>query len=93
MSISYGTFTAGDLEESEQINGISTESSLVTPVSVDLAELEIPRNGIILEESFAEEMGLSEGDTVQVNGTDITVAAITRELVNRVNYLSLEQAE
>lgn len=93
VSISYGTFTAGDLEESEQINGISTGSSLVTPVSVDLAELEIPRNGIILEESFAEEMGLSEGDTVQVNGTDITVAAITRELVNRVNYVSLEQAE
>ena len=72
--------------------GIVYNSDLVVPKDASGNRIAV-RDGIVIEEMFAKENGISAGDMVTVSGKELTVASVARELVNPVMYVSLDMAE
>ena len=76
-----------------QINGICDESTMIFPPDIAGKPLPIPSDGIILEENTAKELGVKAGDRITVSGQTVRVRAISRELVNTIQYCSYQQAK
>ena len=55
--------------------------------------LSVPETGILLESHLAQNLGVTVGDTVLVEGVPLTVQGISWQSNNRFQYLSLHQAE
>lgn len=83
----------GEKKMRVQINGISSESTMIFPPDIAGKPLPIPSDGIILEEYTAKELGVQAGDMITVSGQDVRVLSIARELVNTIQYCSYEQAK
>ena len=83
----------GEKKMRVQINGISSESTMIFPPDITGKPLPIPSDGIILEEYTAKELGVNAGDVITVSGQAVRVSAISRELVNTIQYCSYEQAK
>ena len=66
-----------------------TLTKIISPGGVSLS---VPESGIIIEEGFARRHGLALGDTVSIGDTALTVAAISREYFNSVQYVSFDTA-
>ena len=83
----------GEKKMRVQINGISSESTMIFPPDITGNPLSIPSDGIILEEYTAKELGVNAGDVITISGQTVRVSAISRELVNTIQYCSYEQAK
>ena len=83
----------GEKKMRVQINGISSESTMIFPPDITGKPLPIPSDGIILEENTAKELGVNAGDVITVSGQAVRISAISRELVNTIQYCSYEQAK
>lgn len=68
--------------ESVAITAISDNSEMIKIMSVDGKTLSVPDDGIILEEGYARDHNLQEGDLQTINGIALRVTAIAREYHN-----------
>ncbi len=82
--------TNGDKEEIGLINGISNDQDLLRVVDYYHHTIDVPDSGIILAKHYANTIGASVGDIIQVNGTDTEVKAISDEYLYQVNYVGYD---
>lgn len=75
------------------INAIEENSSLIGITDASGKELRVKRGGIVLERHTADELDVDEGGTVTVKGRELTVTAVSDQCVNRIQYISIEDAE
>ena len=87
-AISFGNSTQDAL-----ICEIQRNNSMINVFDSNREILSISDNGIILESHVAEALGVTQGDVVQINGTDVEVSAISKENINYTQYCSLEEFE
>ena len=85
--------TFGDNTVSALINGVETDTEMITVLDRAGKALEIPEEGIVLERHTAEELGAQAGDVIEVNGFPVTVSALSEQSVNRIQYSSIEQVD
>ncbi len=87
------TITAGDMSEEATLNAVQPGTDLVGIYDTHGQRIEVPRNGIVLDEHLADKLGVRVGDTVTVENRAMRVAALSKQDVHRVQYLSLESAQ
>ena len=75
------------------VNAIEPETSLIGIQNGKNQELSVREGEIILTRIIAEELGVSEGETVQVNGVSFYVSGLSEQSANWTQYISLKDAE
>lgn len=83
----------GDESEHASVNALLPGTDLVRIYDANGKQLEVPDEGIVLEEHLAKKLGVSVGDTVYIDDVPCEVRALSKQDMNRVQYLSLEQAK
>ena len=97
----YETDIRADGEaQSAVINAIAADTKMVTiPVEEGIQKKpqgegpSVQKGKIILERHLASDLCVGPGDTVTVNGTSLTVSAISDQSANQIQYVSLEDAD
>ena len=84
--------TANEKSKSAVVNAIEENSSLIGITDASGRVLKVKPGGIVLERHTAEELGVEEGGSVTVKGLEFTVTAVSDQCVNRIQYISLEDA-
>lgn len=87
------TISFGDNEEDVLICGVPQENSMIQVFDANRQILAVPEKGLILEEFTANKLGVKQGDVVIINGTEVEVASISKENINKVQYCSLDEFE
>ena len=80
-------------ETSVTFYAMDSSTDMITLYDADKKQLTFPETGIALEAHTAESMGVREGDTVTVDGVEMTVACLPKQCMDRTSYMSLTQAE
>ena len=75
------------------VNAIEENSTLIGITDGSGKELRVGRGGIVLERHIADELGVDVGGTVTVKGRDLTVTAVSDQCVDRIQYISLADAQ
>lgn len=63
------------------------------PDSKQKDALELPENGIILDDYAAEQLGVTKGSAVEINGEEFTVYDISLQNDKRTQYMSTSEAK
>ncbi|MBR0171667.1 MAG: ABC transporter permease [Lachnospiraceae bacterium] len=79
----------GDTEIETTLYGIEARSEMIALSDEQMNAVRPGENGIVLSVYAAEDLGVSEGDTVFVNGRELTVHAVHGENVVFVQYCTL----
>ena len=66
---------------------LDPDTVMVSLEDVQNRPMEFPRKGIVLSASFAEALGVKEGDVVTVGETETTVTGISRQMAMEFQYL------
>ncbi|MBQ3887306.1 MAG: FtsX-like permease family protein [Clostridia bacterium] len=75
------------------INALDRDTTLIGVYGSDQRPIAIPEQGIILEKHTAQSLGAGVGDTVDINGQEVTVTAISDQCVSQFQYMSYEAAQ
>lgn len=75
-------------EEELVLNAPADGSELIRVLDRSGAPVGIPESGIVLERHLAEKLGAAVGDTVLVNGRELTVTGLSSQCVSRAHYVS-----
>ena len=81
--------TNGDKEIETTLYGIEAYSEMIALADEDMNTISPGEDSIVLSVYAAEDLGVSEGDTVFVNGRELTVHAVHGENVVFVQYCTL----
>ena len=84
-------FTAELLGESVKVSTVR-ENDELTVVSDAAGKKILPKDGVIIDEMFAEINGISIGDIVDLGGCSLQVSGIAREILFPVMYVSTQTA-
>ena len=71
----------------------ATTRLVYIPAKDGKGRLNVPENGIILTESDAKIIGVKKGDSINVNGHDLTVVDISKQYFHMTQYMSTTQME
>ena len=85
--------SADGRSKSAVVNAIDENNSLIGITDASGRELKVSPGGIVLERHTVDELGVKEGGKVTVEGRELTVTAISDQCVNRIQYISLKDAE
>lgn len=75
------------------INGLTQNGTLIGITDASGRELRVKQGGIVLERHVADELGICVGDTLTFEGKDLTVTDLSDQCVNRIQYVSIEDAD
>lgn len=89
----YREISFGGRTESILLNAAEPGTKKITVPGTGSQSLEIPQSGLILEKHTADALEVRSGDTVEIDGIPMTVAALSDQSMNRVSYLSSQQAD
>lgn len=84
------TIPHGAVQQEATINALAYDSDMVGIYDGRGAQIAVPREGIVLDEHLARELGVDVGDTVVADGVELRVEALSRQDSHRVQYVSLE---
>lgn len=70
------------------IHAPETDTRLIRVFDKSDALMDIPEDGILLENHLATKMGITVGDKVYINGKSLTVQGLSNQSVSRVQYVS-----
>jgi putative ABC transport system permease protein len=85
--------SCGEKTEKALVNAMDPACKLVGLYTKDGTALDMPDNGIVLDTTLAEKLGVSEGSTVEVGGKSMTVSKIDFQSISRVQYIPMSEAE
>lgn len=85
--------SANGKEEEVLINAMPIDTKLVGIYDTDGKKLEIPEKGIILEKHIADNLGVKNGDFININNVSIEIKEISEQSINRIQYISSSQAK
>lgn len=77
-------------EQKVTINGISTESIMVSLVNDKLKTIDVEKNGIVLDQHTAGQLGVTIGDKVEILGKEIQVTGISFQASSYIQYCSYQ---
>ncbi len=75
------------------INATEPGTELISIFGRDGDPIPLPGDGIILERHLCDELGVKQGDSVRIDGTEFRVEAVSEQSVSRFQYVSSEEAE
>ena len=75
------------------LNGIEPDTELVGVYGPKEERLKIQDEGVILENHFAEYLGVKKGDTVYIDGLPFRVTDVSEQNLSRFQYVSTASAE
>ena len=82
----------GDSKLRVKVSAIRENSQMIVPYTKDYVRVPLS-SGVILDEWTASQLGISVGDVVTIEGVNVPVTGIARNLVDRTEYISFETAE
>lgn len=77
-------------EENVIVNTVPSNTKLI---SIYNSEIKVHNDGIVLERHTAERLGVKKGDIIELNNVKLKVVEISEQSVNRIQYISKEQAQ
>ena len=86
-----GEMKNGTVSLEGKVSAILEDATLIVPYTSDYRRVPVS-DGVVLDEQTARELGVSEGDTVTVDGSLLTVTGICRNLADRTSYISFDTA-
>ncbi|MDO4404110.1 MAG: FtsX-like permease family protein [Atopobiaceae bacterium] len=93
MGFYESTISLGDTSLEATLNAVQPNTNLVGIYDTRGQRMTVPEDGIVLDEHLAGELGAQVGDVVDVDGQPMRVAALSKQDVQRVQYLSLDSAQ
>ncbi len=88
MSYMRTTLQGPNGEAETTICGIPENAVDVIIYDENRKEIAVPASGIILVNHLAEDLGIKTGDTVTINGQDLTVTGLCDQSLNWMNHVS-----
>lgn len=85
------TIASGGVERDANVNALAPGTDLVGIYDAGGTKLNVPDDGIVLDDHLAGELGVGVGDTVEVRGVPLRVQALSRQDTSRVQYVSLQK--
>jgi putative ABC transport system permease protein len=82
------TASCGANEIDIVVNALQHDTELVSVIDEQDNILAIPDDGVIMEQTAARQLGVKAGDTVTINGVDLTVTDISKQCVSHIQYVS-----
>lgn len=76
--------TVKGVRENTRLNGIYNSRR---------EKIDVPADGIIINQRIAKQLGVSVGDVVRLEGTELTITAISRQSENQYQVISHKTAE
>lgn len=83
----------GGKSEKTVVNAIRPGMDMVGIYDTDNRQLEVHDGEIIMEQHLAETLGVVPGNQVYIGTAGFTVSALSNQCVNRIQYISLSDAE
>ena len=93
LAFYFVDLTFNGRKESAFVNALEETSDMIGIHDEQGNALHPPREGILLERHAAENLGAQAGDTVEVDGVPMRVAAISSQNISYMHYISFAQAE
>lgn len=84
-------FAANGVERASTLFAASSDSIMVMPEDRSGNAIRIPNMGVVLEHHIARDLGVTAGDSVSVDGRELTITDISYQDVLYTQYVSLAQ--
>ena len=83
----------GDKRETISLYAMDTDSDMIGIYDEDHRSMQIPANGVLLEHHAAKAVGARDGDLVQINGNSVQINGLSRQSIERQDYISPARAK
>lgn len=93
--LSYATldFEFNGNKVSNTVCGIPVTNTMSNIVDTQGNKIDVPKDGIVLDEYRASQLGAKEGDVIKLGGKDIKVACVVEQSVAKLSYVSFDTLE